>query len=733
MSMNSTLENLEIRTSIPSYYFSSTTYMEDDCDSAQRLNIYMNLKAPKYPSFIQYAIVELFYRTGSNPQDPFVEFDIVHLDDRAFRRTDPYYDDRTVYPEFYVDPTYSESILPDEYGYPVYVEIEQGPPYMAFASFLFKDDDNNPYYPVILDSHTFLKVSVPHCGFTTLFSAYGNNDTIFTLGYEDGPESLLTSVILRGSGIYGYYSLLIPENDEEFDESAFIGYPAYFMDVSEFPLDEYLDDVCQCGLGVPDRACQDPKIGPFNCKGLTEYDKDCQDDEVCILDTVHSTYLDYKNDRCSRNLKNYGNNYACDCGCMTEYNLPDLDCYYPGRYRTVTDDTRETFSFNAKCNGVTAVCNEIIPYCSGEKWTCDFDLYNDGTRCDCDCGVFDPDCENYNLPTTCPEDFACILNNTEDLTSMYCAAPKKWSCHPSAYKDGVTCDCNCTVLDPDCLNANASAISGCGSFSQKAWTCNSESKCIPAACGNGIIDPFLSEQCDGGAGCSSKCKCLDGYTPRNPRAPSCASICGDGIVTEDEECDSNIFCDSTCHCLPGHPYNEENSICSGCGNDIVDKGEECDGGEGCLDVCLCDIKNSYIPKNPPSSACGYKKKEGVIVGASVAAGVAALAAVGIVVFFIIKYRHDKSHAKERVNESENAVQMKKMNKERVDFDGTSTTAQTTTSVNMLATLDISQEGGGMTLDVDELERTQNNLSSTQLTGPTGLDADAGAGMTLDDD
>ena len=439
------------------------------------------------------------------------------------------------------------------------------------------------------------------------------------------------------------------------------------------------------------------------------------------------------NKDCKSNLRNYGTNYMCDCGCMTEHARPDIDCYYPARYRTVTVDTRETYSFNGKCYGVTAVCNEVMPTCSGEKWTCSFDKYNDGRFCDCNCGVFDPDCNNFDLPTSCADDFACILNNTEDITTMYCATPKQWSCEPSAYGDGVTCDCNCTVLDPDCLNANASAITGCGSFSQKAWTCSSESKCIPAACGNGIIDPFLSEECDGGSGCSTKCKCSDGYKPKNPRAPSCASVCGDGIVTSDEECDSNFFCDSTCHCLPGHPYNKAYAICSGCGNGIVDDGEECDGGEGCLDICICDSKNSYAAKNPPSTGCGRGKNNSVVIGASVAAGVAAFIAAGVIVFFVIKFRRDKSHASDRINESDTAVQMSKMRKSHVNFDGTATSTQATASVNMLSTLNISQEGGGMTLDVDELERTQDNLSSTQLAGPTGLDADAGAGMTLDDD
>eukprot|EP00759_Apiculatamorpha_spiralis_P024421 PhF_6_TR27900/c0_g1_i2/m.40917 len=33
------------------------------------------------------------------------------------------------------------------------------------------------------------------------------------------------------------------------------------------------------------------------------------------------------------------------------------------------------------------------------EWNCDALRYNDGERCDCECGVFDVDCNNYTLPT----------------------------------------------------------------------------------------------------------------------------------------------------------------------------------------------------------------------------------------------------------------------------------------------------------------------------------------------
>ena len=51
------------------------------------------------------------------------------------------------------------------------------------------------------------------------------------------------------------------------------------------------------------------------------------------------------------------------------------------------------------------------------------------------------------------------------------------------------------------------------------------------------------EQCDGGTGCTSQCKCdsTDGFSPFNPVRLGCNTSCGNGIVSGWEECGLCFF------------------------------------------------------------------------------------------------------------------------------------------------------------------------------------------------
>ncbi len=82
------------------------------------------------------------------------------------------------------------------------------------------------------------------------------------------------------------------------------------------------------------------------------------------------------------------------------------------------------------------------------QWLCNPSQYNDGNSCDCDCGAYDPDCDNPQLETLgCAKGEACNLDGS---CTMPAYAPETWSCDPDYYGAFDGCDCGCGIPDPDC-------------------------------------------------------------------------------------------------------------------------------------------------------------------------------------------------------------------------------------------------------------------------------------------
>jgi hypothetical protein len=139
-------------------------------------------------------------------------------------------------------------------------------------------------------------------------------------------------------------------------------------------------------------------------------------------------------------------------------------------------------------------------------------------------------------------------------------------------------------------------------------------------CGNGVRD--LSEQCDGGAGCTADCQCDSGYEIAygNERHAHCVPVCGNGRFDYQEECDASTgefgseFCDpSTCTCTNGTVpsrlgvelwtpkfdvrtcYNIKNPyVTITCGNGVKDEREVCDGTPGCTSGCQCAARPEIL-------------------------------------------------------------------------------------------------------------------------------------------
>lgn len=84
------------------------------------------------------------------------------------------------------------------------------------------------------------------------------------------------------------------------------------------------------------------------------------------------------------------------------------------------------------------------------EWRCDDDWYGTGDGCDCECGTWDPDCEdprqeilNCDEGEVCSTDGTCVDDGEPDL-------PAEWSCPEEFYAADDGCDCACGAWDPDC-------------------------------------------------------------------------------------------------------------------------------------------------------------------------------------------------------------------------------------------------------------------------------------------
>ena len=91
-----------------------------------------------------------------------------------------------------------------------------------------------------------------------------------------------------------------------------------------------------------------------------------------------------------------------------------------------------------------------------DDWVCDPALYDAGDGCDCNCGTFDPDCDDpnqrlYNCRPgqVCSDEGVCV----DDLPAEPVdpdGVPAAWECDEEFYGAGDGCDCDCGAYDIDC-------------------------------------------------------------------------------------------------------------------------------------------------------------------------------------------------------------------------------------------------------------------------------------------
>merc|ERR1719461_424263 len=88
--------------------------------------------------------------------------------------------------------------------------------------------------------------------------------------------------------------------------------------------------------------------------------------------------------------------------------------------------------------------------------------------CDCECGVWDPDCDVdgqylYGCPS---QDYTCQYNWSSPPSCRE-PVPADWTCPEGYYNALDGCDCECGVWDPDC-DVDGQYLYGCPS---QDYTC----------------------------------------------------------------------------------------------------------------------------------------------------------------------------------------------------------------------------------------------------------------------
>ena len=197
----------------------------------------------------------------------------------------------------------------------------------------------------------------------------------------------------------------------------------------------------------------------------------------------------------------YNEKDGCDCECGAW----DPDCDLPGQ-DVYNCDSAETCVKPGTC----------IPIETPVGWECYPEFYNTLDGCDCECGIWDPDCDvqPYDV-LNCDNGEVCVEPGVCEPKE----APPDWQCDPKYYDSGDGCDCDCGIWDPDC------------NFQGGTHNCRRDEICIdPGVCVQRQPPPTEwfcdSEFFDSRDGCDCECGAWD---------PDCEIQAQDVFNCENEE------------------------------------------------------------------------------------------------------------------------------------------------------------------------------------------------------
>lgn len=257
-----------------------------------------------------------------------------------------------------------------------------------------------------------------------------------------------------------------------------------------------VEALCAKGFPSPRLCKKDPSCGDGFCTG-GETAETCEQD-------CRGLFAVPEGWTCSARWYAAGDDCDCECGVYD----PDCD---NAALRTTN------CGVGGRCQA-DATCDVPIP----ETWTCDRTRYNNGQQCDCDCGAYDPDCDNPNARiVNCAPGGECQADGT-------CTAsiPREWTCRARYYHADDGCDCNCGAYDPDCDDPRSAV-----------YNCSPDSICLPdGSCEIPIPSEWAcgAEHYAAGDACDCRCGMVDPDCGPDVAVSNCASgeFCGpDGACT----------------------------------------------------------------------------------------------------------------------------------------------------------------------------------------------------------
>lgn len=267
----------------------------------------------------------------------------------------------------------------------------------------------------------------------------------------------------------------------------------------------------------------------------------------------------------------------CDCGC----GFPDPDCTAQDLEACEICDSVGSCGL-AKCPG--RIDPDDVTRClpPPDGWTCTPSTYGDGTSCDCGCGVQDQDCPDTEVASCneCAGEGSCATGPCPSSLaaddSTRCEVPPRWTCDAASYGDG-TCHCGCGVVDVDCPDSTVASCEVCDDSSCSRFECAVEPD-DNAHC----PDPPSSWSCSprlyrDGDRCDCGCGAID---------PDCESSGADAC----DACDAPGSCSA--QPCPSFIDTERNSHCDApdpppewtCPAIAYADGLECDCGCGAVDL-----------------------------------------------------------------------------------------------------------------------------------------------------
>ncbi len=187
-------------------------------------------------------------------------------------------------------------------------------------------------------------------------------------------------------------------------------------------------------------------------------------------------------------------------------------------------------------------------------WDCPLEAWGDG-RCDCGCGLRDPDCADGDLATCdeCDGPGSCsgapCPGRIKAEDNRHCEpVPLGWHCPWPSYADESSCDCGCGVPDPDCGEVTSASCDTCK---------------LPGSCASARTD-----------GCATAIDTTDLSRCYVPEEWSCYLRYGDGVCdcgcgAIDIDCGSNSLqacedCSDGCSssACPGKISLTDNALCT---------------------------------------------------------------------------------------------------------------------------------------------------------------------------